>query len=344
MPSISRNRPTRAQTNTDAQRNQSLVDVTGTVGPPAGSERGLVMRAHGLWYEVLIGAGEEQRVVLATIRGQLKRRQRRTDIVAVGDRVHVSLLPDNEAVIEYVEPRSRALVRTARHTRDTDQVILANPDQVLFVFATKDPTPHPRMLDRFLILAELQRIPVWIAIGKMDLDDPLDSARVRFRDYERIYPVSYVSVSSGEGVPQLREAMAGKVTVVAGPSGVGKSSLLNLLDPENQRDVGEISVATGKGRHTTVGSRLHRIGDGTFVADTPGMRSLAMHAVTPDRLPACYREFLPYLENCFYQDCTHVHEPGCDVIAAVNDGAISRARYESYVALRTGEEMMEGGW
>ncbi len=301
-----------------------------------------MIRAHGLWYEVLLMAeGEDDRVVLATIRGQLKRQHRRTDIVAVGDYVHITMLPEAEAVIEYVEPRKHSLVRTARNTRDTDQVILANPDQVLFVFALHDPEPHLRMLDRFLILAELQQLPVQLAIGKMDLEgtDPEDAASIVFRDYERIYPVSYVSALTGYGVADLVSRLEGKMTVVAGPSGVGKSSLLNLLDPHNMRDVGEISAATGKGRHTTVGSRLHRVGADTFVADTPGMRALAMHAVAPDRLPACYREFLPYLGSCFYQDCSHIHEPECAVRAALERNEIPVARYESYVALRTGDEM-----
>jgi ribosome biogenesis GTPase len=320
-------------------------ELTETGVPPVGTVRGLVIRAHGLWYEVLLMApGETDRVVLATIRGQLKRLMRRTDIVAVGDYVHVTLLPESEAVIEFVEQRRGSLVRTARNTRDTDQVILANPDQVLFVFALHDPEPHLRMLDRFLILAELQHLPIELAIGKMDLegDDPVRSARTIFQDYERIYPVSYISVLTGAGVEELGSRLEGKMTVVAGPSGVGKSSLLNLLDPLNMRDVGVISTATGKGRHTTVGARLHRIGTQTFVGDTPGMRTLAMHAVPPERLPSCYREFLPYLGECFYQDCTHIHEPACAVRTAQAAGDIPLTRYESYVALRTGEEMDPG--
>ncbi len=313
-----------------------------TGSPPPDTIRGLVIRAHGLWYEVLLMAeGAEDRVVLATIRGQLKRLHRRTDIVAVGDYVYITLLPEAEAVIEFVEPRTRSLIRTARNTRDTDQIILANPDQVLFVFALHDPEPHLRMLDRFLILAELQHLPVQLAISKLDLGDgdPANAAATIFRDYERIYPVSYMSARTGEGVSALLSRLEGKMTVVAGPSGVGKSSLLNILDPNNMRDVGEISTATGKGRHTTVGSRLHRIGKETFVADTPGMRALAMHAVAPDRLPECYREFLPYLGDCFYQDCSHIQEPGCALRAALEREEIPLARYESYVALRTGEEM-----
>ncbi|MGC4190640.1 MAG: ribosome small subunit-dependent GTPase A [Thermomicrobiales bacterium] len=311
---------------------------------PEGMPQGRVVRAHGLWYEVALDDPEaESPVVLATVRGQLKREMRRTDIVAVGDRVAVSLLPDREAVIEWIGPRARALVRTARNTRDTDQVIVANLDQVLFVFAVRDPKPHVRMLDRFLILAELQHLPAAIVVGKMDLDDPdgPDAARAVFADYEGVYPVVHVSARAGEGVSALRAMLKGKISAVAGPSGVGKSSLLNALDPDDARAVGEISVATGKGRHTTVGARLHRIGPGTFVADTPGMRALAMHAVDPDLLPECFPEFRPFLGGCFYQDCTHVHEPDCAIRAAVEAGEIARGRYDSYVALRNGDAAME---
>jgi len=308
-------------------------------GPPEGSIRGLVTRAHGLWFEVSLDG--QNRSIIATLRGQLKRRRQKTDIVAVGDRVWASELPDGEGAIEYVEPRTRALSRTARHTRDTEQVVLANPDQVLFVFAVHEPTPHVRMLDRFLILAELQEIPIRIAVSKMDLVDLTAgwAADRVFSSYEGIYPVHRISVVTTEGLPELRAALEGQVTAVAGPSGVGKSSLLNALDPDTARDVGTISHATGKGRHTTIGTRLHDLGHGTFVADTPGIRALAMSAIPSDRLDWLYREFRPFLGGCFYPDCTHIHEPGCDVRKAVEHGDIPIDRYESYRALRTGDEL-----
>lgn len=303
--------------------------------PPVDTVHGIVTRAHGLWYEVsLYGSGE---TLIASMRGHLKRNRKRTDIVAVGDRVWVTRLPDDEGAIEVVDPRSRALVRTARNTRDTEQVVLANPDQVGFVFAVREPEPHVRMLDRFIVLAELQEIPIRIIVTKLDLEDGGTVARERFGVYERVYPVHYVSIRSGLGIGELKEVIEGMITVVAGPSGVGKSSLLNALDPEHIRDVSHVSGATGKGRHTTIGSQLHRLGDSTFVADTPGIRSLAMHAVPGDRLPFAFREFRPFLAECFYHDCTHVHEPDCGVRNAVQRGEIADPRYESYVALRRGE-------
>lgn len=311
-----------------------------TLSPDA--VRAVVVRAHGLWFEVkLLDGPRKNEVLIATVRGQLKKHRRRTDIVAVGDRVHVVELPDNEAAIEAVEARTRALIRTARNTRDTEQVILANPDQVMFVFAIVDPEPHVRMLDRFIILAEMQEIPIRIVVNKAELDqtDSPKSIEQTFGDYRGLYPLHVVSAYTGQGIPELREALRGKTTAVAGPSGVGKSSLLNAIDPENRRETGDVSTATGKGRHTTVGSRLHEIDDDTFVADTPGMRSLAMHAIPGEHLDTYFIEMRPFLGDCFYQDCTHVHEPNCAVRAAVESGQISQQRYESYVALRSGDEI-----
>lgn len=300
--------------------------------------QGIVVRAHGLWYEVR--TADPDQTWIATMRGVLKKRARRTDIVAVGDRVWITDAGEGEAVIQAVEPRHSVFSRTARHTRDVEQVILANPDQVLLVFAAREPEPHLRMLDRFIILAERQELPVRIVVTKIDLerdlseDDPLGPARKRFAIYEPMYPVHYISSTTGEGIRELREAIEGQVSVVAGPSGVGKSTLLNALDPENRRATGEVSAATGKGRHTTIGAQLYQIGPDTYIADTPGMRSLAMHAVPEDELEWCYREFRPYLGECRFRGCTHVHEPGCAIRRAVEEGAIPLERYESYVLVR----------
>lgn len=303
---------------------------------PKQAVHGIVIRAHGLWYEVK--TDDSDQIWIATMRGTLKHRDRRTDIVAVGDRVWISDTGDGEAVIEQVDPRGSVFARTARNTRDTEQVILANPDQVMLVFAAREPEPRLRMLDRFIILGERQGLPIRIVVNKIDLesdlsdDDLLGPARLRFQMYESLYPVHYTSSVTGEGLDELTQAMHGMVSVVAGPSGVGKSSMLNALDPKTTRQTGLISEATGKGRHTTIGAQLYEIGNaGTFVADTPGIRSLAMHAVPIEDLDRCFREFRKVLDDCRFRGCTHIHEPGCAVRDAVEAGEVSKERYDSYV-------------
>lgn len=300
---------------------------------------GVVVRAHGKWFTVEVM--ETGTVWLATPKGTLKRGRQRSDPVVVGDRVRIVDVGDGEARIEEIAERRTVLTRPQRGSTVSDQILLANLDQALFVFAVRHPEPHRRMLDRFLILAEDQGLPAMIGVNKIDLDETLPSgeqlSRSIFGDYEAIYPVFYFSARKGLGIPPLRSALKGKTTVLSGPSGVGKSSILNALGAERYREVGAISEATGKGRHTTTSAELIRLEDATFVADTPGIRSLAMHGVAAELLDQRFREFLPYLGRCFYPDCKHLTEPGCAVLDAVAEGAIAPERYESYAALRRGD-------
>jgi ribosome biogenesis GTPase len=218
------------------------------------------------------------------------------------------------------------------------QVIIANPDQAVFVFACADPAPHLRMLDRFLILAEVMRVPAVICANKLDLVSP-DAARKTFDLYRQIgYQVIYTSAATGAGVPELREQLAGRLSVLAGPSGVGKSSLLNTVQPELGIKTKAVSQATTKGRHTTVHPELIPLDTGGYVADTPGIRALALWDVEPEELDAYFVEIRPLVSECEFNDCTHTHEPGCAVRNAVDNGEIAHSRYDSYIRLRRGEE------
>jgi ribosome biogenesis GTPase len=310
---------------------------------PASAVPGIVVRAYGKFFDVDLR--DEPRVLLSTVRGSVRRERRRSDLVAVGDRVWVTDVGEGEGQIEAVEPRGRVLARRARLTEDVEQVILANLDQALFLFAVSNPTPHPRMLDRFLVMAESRDLPALIGVNKMDLDapgGPGDESRAKqlFGPYEAVYPVFYLSTVSGQGIADLRAALERKITAVAGPSGVGKSTLLNALDPERARDTGDVSTATGKGRHTTIATELIRLPGEfeTYIADTPGIRSLALHGVEPEELDRQFPELRPFVGQCFYPDCTHLHEPGCAIRQAVEEGVIPRVRYESYAILRRGDE------
>lgn len=315
--------------------------ITWQPSVPEDAVSGLVVRAFGKYFTVQLADGRE---LLSTVTGRLKRQRRGTDLVAVGDRVMVTDVGEGEGRIHSVLPRTRALSRLARHTENIEQVILANPDQALFLFSVRNPEPHPRLLDRFLVMAESRGLPALIGVNKMDLDEERPHgepslAHAIFGAYEPIYPVFYMSARTGDGLDALRAALDGKITAVAGPSGAGKSSLLNALDPTRIRATGEISEATGKGRHTTTATVLHRVpgSSPTYLADTPGIRALSLQGVEREDLDQLFPEFRPFLGQCRYADCAHLGEPGCAIIAAVEAGTINRVRYESYVALRRGE-------
>jgi ribosome biogenesis GTPase len=270
------------------------------------------------------------REVECAIRGKLYR----ADPPAVGDFVKVEQIGGRDVITE-VLPRKSALVRRAAGTTVKKQVMIANIDQVVVVFSAAKPEPHPDMLDRFLVVVEANDLQAIIVINKLDLAESEGSIRSLFRPYEEAgYQVHYTSVKKGHGLGALRDALGGKESALVGPSGVGKSSLLNALYPGLNLKVGQISEAYGTGRHTTVGGLLIRLPDGASVADTAGLREVGLWLVPPDELPHCFPEFRPHLGKCRFSDCAHLAEPDCAVRAAVAVGEIVDSRYESYVKLR----------
>jgi len=286
-----------------------------------------------LWVET------EEGVLVSRLRGRLKKGRQDTDIAAVGDLVEVSRQPDGTGAIEAVRERQRSLVRLAPTARgEYQQVILANLDQLVLVFACASPAPRLRMLDRFLVIAERQGIPAMIVANKVDLVG-LDTAREMFDLYPPLgYPVVFTSAVTGQGVDDLHEHLHGKLSALAGPSGVGKTSLLNAVQPELGLKVREVSQSTEKGRHTTHVRQLYPLDGGGHLADLPGLRTLALWDVEPEELDGYFREIAPLVADCQFSDCTHQNEPGCAVIAAVEQGAVRPERYESYLRLRFGEE------
>lgn len=276
-------------------------------------------------------------LVVCQLRGRLKQGRALGDIAAVGDRVQITIQADGSGAIEKVEDRVRALVRLdPRPQGQYQQVLLANPDQAVFVFACAHPNPKLRMLDRFLVVAEKQKIPSIIVANKTDLVD--DPEKI-FGMYTQIgYRVIYTSASDGRGLEELRLALAGKISALAGPSGVGKSTLLNALQPGLGLVVNEISAAVNKGKHTTVWRQLIPLEGGGYVADTPGWKSLALWDTEPEEIDAYFPELAPLVSKCQFSDCTHTHEPGCAVRAALDLGKIHPERYVSYIRLRSGED------
>ena len=276
-------------------------------------------------------------LVVCQLRGRLKQGRALGDIAAVGDRVQITIQADGSGAIEKVQDRVRALVRLdPRPQGKYQQVLLANPDQAVFVFACAHPNPKLRMLDRFLVVAEKQKIPSIIVANKTDLVD--DPEKI-FGLYTQIgYRVIYTSASDGRGLEELRLALAGKISALAGPSGVGKSTLLNALQPGLGLVVNEISAAVNKGKHTTVWRQLIPLEGGGYVADTPGWKSLALWDTEPEEIDAYFPELAPLVSKCQFSDCTHTHEPGCAVRAALDLGKIHPERYVSYIRLRSGED------
>jgi ribosome biogenesis GTPase len=199
--------------------------------------------------------------------------------------------------------------------------------------------PHLRMVDRFLVVAEHNEVDAVVVANKVDLVG-LDRARATFGVYERVgYPVEYVSAKEGMGIESLADRLASCTSVVIGPSGVGKSTLLNAIQPGLRIETGEVSTALHKGRHTTTSAELHRLaGSGGYVADTPGLRELGLWHIPPEELAWCFPEFRDALGNCRFNDCRHLDEPGCAVHASVAEGAASEARYDSYRRLLLNED------
>jgi ribosome biogenesis GTPase len=242
-------------------------------------------------------------------------------------------------MIEEIEERNSKLSRMAPTPRgEYEQIIIANPDQVILTFSCAEPTPKMRMLDRFLIITEEQNIPAVIVANKTDLVGMRD-ARKLFGHYAKVgYPLIYTSAKRGMGIQKLRRHLKGKISVFTGPSGAGKSSLLNAVQPELGLKVREVSQATGKGRHATVVRAMFPLNQGGYVVDTPGLKALALWDIEPEELDGYFLEMAPLVPECKYSDCTHYEEPNCAVRAAVEQGIIHPERYESYLRLRFGED------
>lgn len=297
--------------------------------------RGLIVSSQSGFYTVETGRG----ALICNLRGRLKKGRRLGDIVAVGDWVQVSPLPDGKGMIEEIEPRRRMISRMAPTPRgEYQQIIIANPDQAVFVFSCAKPEPRLGMLDRYLVISEKQGTPALIVANKVDLVGEGEAENI-FGHYEQIgYPVIYTSVKRMLGIDSLKEHLQSKISVLAGPSGAGKSSLLNAIQPGLGLVVREVSQATKKGRHTTVVRQLFPLEEGGYVADTPGMKALALWDIEPEELDGYFPELRVLVAQCQFSDCTHLHEPGCAVQAAVASGKVHLERYNSYVKMRTGEE------
>jgi ribosome biogenesis GTPase len=258
-------------------------------------------------------------------------------VVAAGDRVlfrPVENSEPKEGMIERVEPRHGCICRSVRGRR---QVLVANVDQVAIVTSVAEPRMKPNLIDRLLVEAEKAEVRPLICINKVDLADRADLQPLVGVYSQMGYQVLLLSAKTGFGIDRFRRAMLGRATVVAGQSGVGKSSLLNDIDPAFQLHVQPVSEDTEKGKHTTTTAQLLRLAGGGYVVDTPGIRQFRLWDVIAEEVAGFYRDLRPYVHRCHFPDCTHTHEEDCAVKDAVADGQLDERRYESYCHLRMGD-------
>jgi ribosome biogenesis GTPase len=298
------------------------------------AREGIVIEGTGGVWQVRAANGEQ---VPAALAGRLKQEEREFVKLAPGD--HVTVEPDERGQdwrITAIAARRTVLARREPGGRYGERVLAANVDQACVVFAVANPEPHVRMIDRFLVVCEANDLEAHVVFNKVDLAVAPSVVDALAAPYVRAgYPVHRTSVKQNIGLDELRAVLHGKVTAVTGPSGVGKSSLLNTLHPGIALRTAEISQSVNKGRHTTVGSKLIPLPDGDdgYLVDTPGLREIAMWGLPSESLDQCFPEFKPYLGECRFQDCNHDVEPSCAVRAAVENGSVDRVRHESYLKL-----------
>lgn len=279
---------------------------------------------------------EDGSEVEASLRGRLKLEARSGSQVVIGDEVD-ALLVDDHWVIESVFPRRTEIVRS-RFGGRTVKALVANVDRLVIVVAATKPKPNREIIDRLLVVAENAGVEAVLAVNKMDLATGSAKARYAAQDLENSYgaigySVLLVSAIDGTGTDAFRDTVCSGISALAGPSGVGKSKLVNAIEPQLALRTGELSRKTERGRHTTVSSRLIPLSCGGLLADTPGFSDVGVWGVQPEALAACFPEFRPFLSKCHFRVCTHLHEPDCAVREAVEAGVISSDRFESYTKL-----------
>lgn len=298
-------------------------------------ERGQILEASGSWFRVrVLSSGEE---VQARLRGRFRLDERTsTQPATIGDRVELTRNDDGTGMIEEILPRENYLPRKATHGRQGEQLLVANVDRAWVVVSIRSPRLKEGFIDRFLVLCEAYDVPAGILVNKMDLANDRDRHHVASitATYESLgYPVLATEAVQPDTGNQLNAAFPEGISILIGPSGVGKSTLLNALNPSYERKTADISQSSNKGKHTTTTAILLPLGSNRWIADTPGIRELGLVGVDPEDLSLYFPEMANRREHCKYYNCTHSHEPGCAVMQALEDGEIDPERYHSYLQM-----------
>ena len=291
---------------------------------------GTVVQNHGAHFDVLV----DGRTVRCLLRGKLKKDERRSVApVAAGDRVKIAMLEPGRGVIEHVLPRGSGLSRKAAGSAPLQHTLVANVDQAVIVFAAAEPRADLFLLDRFLAAVIASGLDPVVCINKTDLVDG-GPPHARFAVYRQCgFRVLFTSAENGGGLPDLKAALEDRRSVFCGPSGVGKSSLLNAIAPGLQLRTAEVGDVTHKGRHATTSIKLLELPFGGWVADTPGLRQFSFWEGKPEHVAVAFPDLQPYLGRCKYSNCTHGDEPGCALRSALSSGHIERRRLRSYLQI-----------
>lgn len=299
---------------------------------------GVVVRATGSWYDVLSDGGEQLR---CRVRGRMRLKGvRSTSPVVVGDRVECECDQTGGWMIEEVASRRNYIIRRASNLSKESHIIAANIDQAMLVATLFSPTTNVEFIDRFLVTCEAYRVPATIVLNKIDLARTEPEMLAAFKQIYTLagYRIIECSATSGEGVEEVRELLAGRTTLVSGNSGVGKSTLVGAVEPSIDIRTGAISEAHQKGKHTTTFSQMYPLPMGGAVIDTPGIKGFGLIDIADEELWHYFPEMMRESEGCQFYNCTHTHEPRCAVVEAVKEGRIALERYESYLKILDEDE------
>ena len=295
--------------------------------------RGLVIKNTGSWYTVRTDDGQ---LIESKVKGNFRLKGiRSTNPIAVGDRVSLILNPEGTAFITEIEDRRNYIIRKSINLSKQSHIIAANVDQTLLLVTVTHPQTSTTFIDRFLASAEAYRVPVILVFNKTDILDTeaLHLQQMLITLYENIgYECRPISAETGEGVDALRPLLIGKITLLSGNSGVGKSTLINRLIPGVNLRTAEISDAHQMGQHTTTFSEMIPMGRGWLI-DTPGIKGFGTFDMEPEELTGYFREIFQFSKDCRFSNCTHTHEPGCAVLQAIENHYIAQSRYQSYLSM-----------